>query len=490
MANLGIVIAVSDYTHDAKNLPACSRDGAAIAEVLRLSGRFDDILRIDQDTKSTQVKQRLAEFIKSHSKDEIDEVVFYFTGHGEFYDNEFYYLLTDYQQRRLKQTSLENNELDNIVRSINPSLFVKIVDACHSGMTYIKSPEDFNEYVKNTNSVFKKLYFMFSSQSDQFSYQNDAISYFTESVLKAIANHSAKSIRYKDVIDYVSDDFRILDFQTPFFVTQADFTEILCDVNEPLKISLANYIQTETESNPELLTPQKAIMVELLKEDAKRFCSREEAHRVLATIADQIEQKLTSHSEIKDLYEILVNLVDEKPPESSNIGRWLDKNRGDYFAQATTEVQSRRVLRRPSIGSISFIANLPGREEYVNEPVSVIVGFSFTSEMSFNHLKLRLEPKYPNITPEECFVVPILSRTHVRLFWSFSHFEYVDWGSVRRIGGLDWSTDEAPLKDPTRVGELTSAIVAKFWSFVEEPLRAKWGPGPASTSPAQSGAES
>jgi hypothetical protein len=194
--------------HDATNLLACSRDGAAMAEVLSLSGRFDDILRIEQNTKSTQVKQRLAEFVKTHSNSNIAEVIFYFTGHGEFFDNEFYYLLTNYQRRNIKQTSLENAELDNMVRSLKPALFVKIVDACHSGMTYIKSAEDFNDYVKGANAIFKNLYFMFSSQSDQFSYQNNNISYFTESVLKSIANHSADSIRYKDVIDYVSDDFR------------------------------------------------------------------------------------------------------------------------------------------------------------------------------------------------------------------------------------------------------------------------------------------
>jgi hypothetical protein len=77
MANLGIVIAVSDYMHNANNLPACIRDGTVIEEVLRLSGRFDDVLYIYHDTKSTNVKQRLAEFIKSHHEEEIGEVIFY-----------------------------------------------------------------------------------------------------------------------------------------------------------------------------------------------------------------------------------------------------------------------------------------------------------------------------------------------------------------------------------------------------------------------------
>jgi hypothetical protein len=190
-------------------------------------------------------------------------------------------------------------------------------------MTYIKSAEDLNEYVKNTDSVFKKLYFMFSSQSYQFSYQNNAISYFTEIILKSIANHSANSIRYKDVIDYVSDEFRILDFQTPFFVVQADFTEALCEVNGPLKDALVGYIQTETDSNAINPTPDKIVLAELLKEDAKRFCSQEEAFEALNKVSTQIEEKLTPHSEIKNLFRLVTSLEIDMPPDSRNIGSWI-----------------------------------------------------------------------------------------------------------------------------------------------------------------------
>ena len=89
MIDLGIVIAVSEYTGDAKRLPACIQDGAAISEVLRASGRFADVLRIDGDTKSTQVKQLLPDFASKHRGEEIGQVVFYFTGHGEFVGDEF-----------------------------------------------------------------------------------------------------------------------------------------------------------------------------------------------------------------------------------------------------------------------------------------------------------------------------------------------------------------------------------------------------------------
>jgi len=174
---------------------------------------------------------------------------------------------------------------------------------------------------------------------------------------------------------------------------------------------------------------------------------------------------------------------DESPPDARSIGRWVDKNRGDYFVKPVIRPGK---VANPFINQLSQLNNFL----YGQQATEIVIeGFSVTAEMPFNHIRSRLEPKFPNSTPEEGIVVPILSRTEIRLFWAFSHFEYVDWGSVRRIEGLEWSTGEAPLKNAGRIDEIVSGIVTKFWSFVEEPLRAKWGLGPASVS-AESGAPS
>jgi hypothetical protein len=144
MINLRIVVAVSEYKTPTSSLSACERDGAALFEIMQSSGRFDDILYIHNDTTSTNVKRKITEFAKSHNGKQVDEVIFYFTGHGDFAGNEFHYLLSDYEQLRPKQTALENSELDNIVRALGPRLFVKIVDACHSGVPHIKNTDDFD----------------------------------------------------------------------------------------------------------------------------------------------------------------------------------------------------------------------------------------------------------------------------------------------------------------------------------------------------------
>ena len=67
--NLGIAIAVSEYTGELAKLPACTRDGSAIARVLQTESRFDDVLVIDSETISTSGA------IKAHTK--IRTSVFY-----------------------------------------------------------------------------------------------------------------------------------------------------------------------------------------------------------------------------------------------------------------------------------------------------------------------------------------------------------------------------------------------------------------------------
>jgi hypothetical protein len=74
--NLGIAIAVSEYTGELAKLPACTRDGSAIARVLQTESRFDDVLVIDSETISTSVKHSLISFFKKHEQQEIGDTSF------------------------------------------------------------------------------------------------------------------------------------------------------------------------------------------------------------------------------------------------------------------------------------------------------------------------------------------------------------------------------------------------------------------------------
>ena len=63
MKNIAVVIADADYVQ-ADPLPACAKDGEAVADVLRASGRFDTfVIRGDKD--AGVVKAELMELIEA-----------------------------------------------------------------------------------------------------------------------------------------------------------------------------------------------------------------------------------------------------------------------------------------------------------------------------------------------------------------------------------------------------------------------------------------
>lgn len=207
--NIAIIIAVSDYHHE-NPLPACRSDGELVQAIIVRTGKFapENTLAMVSGTTSSEVKAQLAAFIQSHKGKTIGEVFFYFTGHGDFDGSDFRFVLSDFQADRRHQTTLGNSELDDMLRSLSPSIGVKLVDACHSGVQYVKDPDSIDKALQGTKEGYKSCYFMFSSDRNQFSYQDGNLSYFTRSFANAIANHTGPAIRYKDVIDYISDDFQ------------------------------------------------------------------------------------------------------------------------------------------------------------------------------------------------------------------------------------------------------------------------------------------
>ena len=284
MTNLAVIIAVPDYIR-ADPLPGCAKDGEAVAELIQSSGRFDTSV-INGNKDAGAVKAELVDLINSKKGQKIDQFFFYFTGHGDLVGDEFYFLLRDYDSKKIKQTSLENSELDNLVRSLQPELFIKVVDACHSGVSYIKSTDDLKEYIKARKDRFKSIYFMFSSLADQKSYADNDLSDFTRSFIKSVVRQSGPTIRYKDIIDFISDSFESSSSQTPFFVVQAAYTEIFCDASPGVASSISRFSSSPSLGESPEKTDEKAernapSLVKTIEEDAKKYCSEAETIEVL-----------------------------------------------------------------------------------------------------------------------------------------------------------------------------------------------------------------
>lgn len=481
--NLGIVIAVSDYGHLGSNLPGCVTDGKAIAEILRVDNRFDDVLVVTDNTNSSQVKSVLIDFISKHKDDDVEDIVFYFTGHGDYSGDEFYFLLSDYDKKKKKKTSLENTELDNLLRSLNPKNTVKIVDACHSGTPYIKDPDSFDAYLKSTKDRFNKCYFMFSSQADQYSYQDSHLSFFTKSIVESVHNHTSDTIRYKDVIDHVSDSFLENTNQTPFFIVQADFTEPFCTISETLKLSLSHFLESDNSSEKVATSGENKSILELVKVEAESYCTEEESVYFINNLIKDIKKTPLSE-DLQGLYEVdFVKSSDLSGiPDTKAIGKWLRSNDHSLFAREVVRrvnVEKRVLKRNPALLVNTFTALLPDSsdDEYfktVTKSEIMVKGFRSTVDLPISVLKIYAKPKFPNISTASAYIIPLISKTTLQLFYAFDFFTEEGWNEKRRSSSVDWSMYSLRIKEEGSSNRFAKEVISEFSNFLLSPLLEKF----------------
>ena len=135
--NIAILIGVTENVTLAR-LPACEHDVIKMRSLLEATGKYSDILAVTTNTTADKLKDIVRAFFSKHQNKQINEALFYFSGHGTFRNNEVLLCCSDYSDSHPTTTSLTNNEIDDLLRSVAPSLAVKLLDACRSGVTYIK----------------------------------------------------------------------------------------------------------------------------------------------------------------------------------------------------------------------------------------------------------------------------------------------------------------------------------------------------------------
>lgn len=134
-----------------------------------------------------------------------------------------------------------------------------------------------------------------------------------------------------------------------------------------------------------------------------------------------------------------------------------------------------RVARNPNSNLSGFLSRR-GDDDYVNVTTDreVIIGYESTVEFPFSFVTVYAEPKFPNLNAAAWYVVPIVSMTHLRIFWAFVLYENIAWDERRMIGKFEWATDEAHLKDIDKIKQVIDSIGSNFLSLIEKPIKAKW----------------
>lgn len=473
MNSVAIIITAASYVGDLHKLPACLSDNRAIARIVEEKKDFNHILNIHDEKTAVLVQEKLFSFLKNLEGETLDEVFFYFSGHGEFFDNDFLYLMCDYRSSKKRQTSVSNLELDNAVRVLQPRLYTKIVDACHSGIPYIKDSTQMAEYVQKSSAALRDLYFLFSSQLDEVSWQGDRISYFTASVLRSILQHEGATIKYKDTIHFISDEFEQSGIQKPFFVNQGSYTDVFCSITSELKADLRKFLEAGWPSAEVLEARKNTSIVDLVREEAKMYCDKDTTLKLVSSLKDDFA-KFKLDNDCGELYEINIG---EYPlfvlPNPERIGIWLNqkKDEGKYFAEAVTAREKIENLVTTNAIKASLYALGATAPEYR----TVIKSFKNTVDLPFEVLTLFASNVFPNLLECRCHIVPLVSRMSIRLFYVFAQYDSENWDSKKLVGVTDWQSEEVLLKNRDALTEVVDKIKTAFREYIQSPIRSKFG---------------
>lgn len=413
MRHYAIVLGVSQYIC-AEELSACANDAKLMCDFLKATGKYE-LLALPGDVNKHQAVEAIDKFLPDTGSDEeIGEVLFYFSGHG-YQDDEMHFILSDTIREQLNSTALNNSEIDDVVRRKQPQLFVKIIDACQSGLTYIKSIEgDFEEGLSRSAKTFRNCIFLSSSKKSQQSFANSTYSYFTKAVIDAVVYSKQEIVKYTDIQNYLSDVFKKDKMgQTPFFSTQCDGTEIFCEKNKDLEAFLET-LRGEEKAEDESAETGKIATIE----DYLNRCREEDDVReIMDQVRNTMESMELRTDWIKQFYDFSFNKVSIRGSssyyEDSSIAKTLYSKLDSENLFVRIEFESVRT-ESPFGGIIPSYRERPSGFQPVAPGLPCILSYS-------------LRAKNANLPDYDIPFIFIYSPTYFYVFTSTQQFVRKGW---------------------------------------------------------------
>lgn len=491
--NLAIIIGVSKYKYDTySDLPACKNDAELFKSVLSDVKEFDDILYLNENQESYQINKAIASFVNNHKDKDVKELVFYFSGHGERIDNEFYYLCHDFIKTKKSTTGISNSYLDGIIRNLSPKLYVKFVDACYSGTQYIKSESNYERDFKISaeSNQLNNIYFFFSSRGDAESAAGPELSYFSESIFTCILEREHE-LKYHDLMAYVADDLERRGAPTPIFISQATLLEDFGEIKESTRDLINQHmgLVTIVESSEVKKANTESTLLSLIQAKSSELCcTKEEA---IANLDNFNSELLGTHwpSEIIDIFDMsLINISAHTLPNRKQIGEWLDKNsKLGLFAkpsynEVTYEVQEYKKLPKNPSSRFqstwgSFLSGIGGDEQYKLENVtatkSIIDGIEYSNSDSYekNIISIYFKPKFEAMPHFNLTTVLMYSKSKLSIHFSYEILHATHWDVISSPQCSNWKNILVSLKSVACVKGSANNIVNEVSTWIIERVK-------------------
>ena len=496
--NLAIIVGVSEY-ENYSTLKACDNDILIMKNTLEKLNKYEDICYISNSPKAHEVKKKITEFVTKYKTNSIDELVFYFSGHGDRNKDDFFYVLSDFNEAKRETTGLRNTELDGLIKNLNPKLTVKIIDACFSGTTYIKSNNDNVEQIFTKSAEkneFQSLYFLYSSSSEEESLANEKISFFTQSFFNSLAQNLG-DIRYRDIMAYVADDMSFNKYPEPTFIVQANNTEIFGDINVDLtsyindKLNIKNNIPNEAHQDKKENSQKEKSLIELIQEKSNNeYCTKEEAFKNLELLKKEFATEKWIE-DITEIFDISITELDSHIPNSKSIGQWLSKNTDEYyfskpvyedetyFKEEYIEIPKKPTnsYDRKMRSLMAFGFNDKEDKDYKLEKIEkrrkVLKGIQFTTETPFEAFQIYFKPKHNAIENYSLTIVPIFSRKRLIVFNATENLKYNGWSSINYPKCHDWKISKLSLKNKIEIENFCKNKIEIVSKYILEDIQMK-----------------
>jgi hypothetical protein len=482
---IALLIGVSEYENES-NLPPCAKDIGIISEIISGSGNYDDCLIINSNQKSNIVKAEITSFIRKHQDGSVDEIFFYYTGHGTSITDDFMYLFSDFKSSKMEQTSLRNSEFDSMLKSLKPKQTIKVVDACQAGTEYIKSNRDLQTiFEKSSSECFKKTYFLFSSSNNQSSIALKDFSVFTKSFAMALLDYEGEDIRYRDIMDYISDDINVKKHQTPLFIQQADNTEIFCSVSNELVTSLKDQLfikeefasQDGTDSGDigsESAESEEEKLVQTIKMKSREYCSADQAQESLNIYFDEFPSYKWSEV-ISLLFNIEVKYQQDYTGITGldSIGKWIKDSEERYFS-LETYTQEEYESKEKIVSEDRFGFNKTTEYRPVIKYRDVIDGFQLSAPSLHSSIIFFLQPKEEILSWYRVFFTHVFSKSKLTVFCKYEVEIERSWDKRNIQNKNTWKINHSSFKDHDSIKNLVRSSLEALENEIINEIKAKF----------------
>jgi len=377
-----------------------------------------------------------------YKNEEVEELIFYFSGHGEKEGDEFLYLPSDFDPHKKLGTSISNDRIDTLIKEISPKLTIKVVDACHSGTTYVKNQDNTQKILEKAAAKkgLNSLYFLFSSGSQEYSYAGSDFSHFTESFLTAILESHGET-GYLDIINRIKDFFITNKNQTPHFIQQGTGTEKIGNINEETKNLINKAFGLSDEEHKTSLQNISSTFDQLLQKIQEKTTSECFKEEDLGIFLDKFKTDINNwDSSITNFFtpEYSSKTSPEGVPNCEYLGSWLEDNKEIcLFAEpeySIEYIETSQYVQKPfqSLSSAEILASCNDplsiyNLEIIKKPHNKICGFLYTHNTGNNIISIKLSPKYEILNPVCIYIVSFYSNKNIVIHYSHEELKKINW---------------------------------------------------------------